>query len=86
MRSVIRIPFDKEKDDQHILILYEIMSIVVRKVMASVVIKIKKGNKLTNGDLITIYEVSKSIYTLIHQTNHFEFSGLDLMTTYMEYE
>ena len=68
MRSVIKIPLKKEREDQGVLVLYDLMAIVIRKTLAKIVLKISKDAQLTRGDLVTIYEISMSLFTIIQQS------------------
>ena len=47
------------------LIIYDLMAIVIKKTLAKIVLKISKDYQLTNGDLITIYEISSSLFTIV---------------------
>ena len=45
-----------------------------------------KDIELTNGDTVTNYELSLTLFTIVQQTNNFNFSDLNLHTTYLRKE
>lgn len=79
MRNIIRIPFHKEREDPVVLIHYELLAVVIKKVLEKVIKKMRNEVQLTDGDTITIYEASMTLSTILQQANHFAFSDLDLM-------
>lgn len=85
MRHVINIPIHKDKEDPEILILYELISTVVRKVLEKIIAKMH-ANQLTDGDTITIYEISMTLCTILQNANQFAFSDLDLMRVHNQNE
>lgn len=79
MRNIIRTPFHKEREDPAILIHYELLAVVIKKVLEKVIKKMNNEVQLTDGDTITIYEASLTLWTILQQANHFAFSDFDLM-------
>lgn len=58
---------------------YELISVVIQKCLGKIVDKMKKDIQLTDGDQVTIYEISLTFFTIVMQTNNFVFSDLDLI-------
>ena len=58
---------------------YELISVVIQKCLGKIVDKMKKDIQLTDGDQVTIYEISLTFFTIVMQTNNFVFSDFDLI-------
>jgi len=86
MRHVIRLPVGQDKEDFDQLLHYELITIVIQKALYKIVDKMKKDIQLTRDDTVTIYEVSFALFTIIQQTNQFQFSELDLVRVHREKE
>ena len=79
MRSIIRIPLDKDYETTDMLMHYELIAIVIQKTLGKIFDKMSKDIQLTDGDKVTIYEVSLTFYTIISQCNNFVFSEMDIV-------
>lgn len=86
MRSIVKLPREKETETMDMLMHYEFIAIVIQKVLSKIVDKMKKDIQLTQGDQVTIYEISLTFYTLVMQTNNFVFSTLDLLQLHYKKE
>ena len=83
MRSVLKIPIDGDIEKDEKLVHYEIMAMVIQKCLSKIVNKMNKGQELTNGDIVSNYEISLTLFTVLQQTNNFVFSGLELFNQHL---
>ena len=83
MRSVLKIPIDGDIEKDEKLVHYEIMAMVIQKRLSKIVNKMNKGQELTNGDIVSNYEISLTLFTVLQQTNNFVFSGLELFNQHL---
>jgi hypothetical protein len=65
MRSVIKIPIDGDIEKDEKLVHYEIMAMVIQKCLSKIVNKMNKGSELTNGDIVSNYEISLTLFTVL---------------------
>lgn len=86
MRHIILMPYDKSKEETHKIMYYNLISIVIQKLLKKIVTKLKSEIQLTDGDKVTNYEVSYIFFMLIQQTNYFVFSNLDIVEIYRQKE
>lgn len=66
MRHVIKMELAMDREQNEKLMQYELVAIVIQKCLAKVVEKMKKDIQLTQGDKITIYELSLTFYVVIN--------------------
>jgi hypothetical protein len=66
MRSVLKIPLEEDRESMDMLMHYELVSVVITKTLDKIVNKMKKDIELTNGDVVTIYEASLTLFTFIN--------------------
>ena len=86
MRHCIEIPLGEDFEDEKKLVHYETIATVLQKALAQIVDKMQKGMQLTDGDTITVYELSLTFYIIINQANNFNFSQQDLVEEHTLYE
>jgi hypothetical protein len=65
MRNIIKLPIDKDLEKTDMLMHYELISIVIQKCLAKIIDKMNKDIELTDGDTITNYELSLTLFTVI---------------------
>lgn len=65
MRHIILMPYDKSKEETHKIMYYNLISIVIQKLLKKIVTKLKSEIQLTDGDKVTNYEVSYIFFMLI---------------------
>ena len=58
---------------------YELIAMVIQKALSKIVDKMKKDISLTDGDQVSIYEISLTLFTVVAQCNNFVFSRQDLL-------
>lgn len=86
MRSVITLPRNKNDEDLDMMMHYELLSFAIKKILNKIIMKMKKDIEMTDGDQITIFEVSQIFYTITIQANNLIFSTLDLSKLHKENE
>ena len=86
MRNIIKLPIEKDRENTDMIVHYELMAMSLQKVLAKIVEKIKKDIQQTDGDKVSIYEISLTLFTIINQTSYFVFSELDLVRAYNQGE
>lgn len=86
MRHVIRLPLREDREQDDMLIHYDLITFVIQKALYKIVDKMKKDIQLTANDTVTIYEVACALFTIVQQTNQFQFSTLDLVGQHLERE
>ena len=65
MRTVISIPFHNEKENQDNYTHYEWIAIVIQKSLEKIVGKMRKDIDLTDGDTVSIYEISLTFFAVV---------------------
>lgn len=65
MRSIIKIPIDSSVEKEKKLVHYEIMAMVIQKCLAKIIDKMNKGMELTDGDNVSNYEISLTLFTVL---------------------
>ena len=65
---------------------YELIAIVIQKVLSQIVDKMKKDIQLTDRDQVTVYEMSLTFFVIIQQANLFVFSQYNIVELHLEYE
>ena len=83
MRSVIKMPLDKDRQKTDMLVHYELIAIVIQKCLAKIVGKMKKDIELNDGDKVSIYEISLTFFTVLQQANNFLFSDFNIMANHL---
>jgi len=83
MRQVIAIPFEKEKESINLLTHYEWIAMVIQKVLNKIVDKMRKDIEFSDGDKITIYEVSLTFFAVVKQGNYFMFSDCNVLNLHI---
>ena len=81
MRHVLQVSLKDGQEQMERLPKYEIISIVVKKILALVLIKIQNSqtDPLVNNDRILIYELAAICQMMCHQCSLFEWSKLDVI-------
>ena len=69
MRHVIRLPLREDREQDDMLIHYDLITFVIQKALYKIVDKMKKDIQLTANDTVTIYEVACALFTIVQQTN-----------------
>jgi hypothetical protein len=65
MRSVIKLPLDKDRETTDMIMHYELIAIVISKTLSKIVDKMKKDIELNDGDQVSIYEISLTFFTVL---------------------
>jgi hypothetical protein len=82
VRHLIQIPFQKEREDFDILTVYEIICKVIHKMLVRMMIKIQNNQNINHKDMISNYEISLTLFTIVQNANFFVFSELDLVKVF----
>lgn len=59
-------PLNNDKEVTEHLMQYQLIAVVIQKALFKIVEKMKKGIELTDGDQVTIYEISLTFYVVIN--------------------
>ena len=65
MRNILKLPPHQGIENPDYLMHYELIAIVIQKVLSQIIDKMKKDIQLTNGDQVTIYEMSLTFFVVI---------------------
>ena len=65
VRHVIKLPFERDSEDNRMLMHYELIAMVIQRTLSKIMDKMKKDIQLTEGDQITIYEISLTFHIVI---------------------
>lgn len=68
MRHVIQIPIDKDIEKHDMLFHYDLLAIVINRVLGKIMDKIKKDIQMTNADKFTNYELSYTLFMVVQNT------------------
>ena len=61
------------------LLIYELIAMVIQKVLSKIYKKIQRNLSLVKRDKNAIYELSNTFFIILEQINCFEFSNLDII-------
>lgn len=65
-RHCIVIPFDEDYESETKLVFYELISIVLQRILDKIVYKMDKGFEIKSKDKITSYELTRTFYVIIN--------------------
>jgi len=65
MRNILKLPPDQGTESVDNLMHYELIAIVIQKVLSQIIDKMKKDIQLTERDQVTIYEMSLTFFVVI---------------------
>ena len=83
MRNIIKLPSGKNSESTDMLMHYELLSIVIEKSLLFIYTKLQKDLQLTDGDKVSIYEISLLFFIVASQSNNFVFSNLDIVQVHV---
>jgi hypothetical protein len=65
MRHIIQIPIEKDNEKHDMLFHYDLLAIVINRVLGKIMDKIKKDIQMTNADKFTNYELSYTLFMIV---------------------
>lgn len=65
MRHILVLSREKDVETNDMLMHYQIIAVVIQKVLQKIIVKMDKNITLNDGDQVTIYELSLTFFTLI---------------------
>jgi DNA-binding FadR family transcriptional regulator len=65
MRHIIQIPIEKDYEKHDMLFHYDLLAIVINRVLGKIMDKIKKDIQMTNADKFTNYELSYTLFMIV---------------------
>lgn len=61
----MKLGINKDIEQTSMLMHYEMISIVIQKCLGKIIDKMNKDIELTNGDTVTNYELSLTLFTIV---------------------
>jgi len=80
MRHILKVPLTEVEEEKKNLRLYEMISIVIRKILSLLMVKIKNEQQvpLTNEDKVLIYELAATCKLMTDQSSLFHWSDIEV--------
>ena len=79
MRQLIKLSINQEKEDFDHMIYYNIIAIVIKRIVMKMRAKVLQNAQLLERDYITNYETCMTFFIILQQTNYFIFSEMDIV-------